>query len=371
MAASLDNIQKLIDDINKTLKSSQGKITADAKDYVKQFKDVDAAAKSLELTLKGIRQSQLEMNTGLDDLKDRFKDIGKELNKQDFIYKSMYKSFNKLVNFAEDLSDIQYDLANSTLKETRGLQNKVNLEFNRLKNQSKYLQQQIEIKKLKNEDISKEQELLEFAQDEVKAFEEKVGYQDQFNKAIDETYKRQKRVHNAIGLTGKLIGGLGSLLEKVGFDDFSEEIKNAKDQMGSLAIEITKNGEKSAGFIGTLRVGLVGLKSLSKSVAVALTDPLTVLTIMYKTIKFLIGAVSEFSKGVSNVGKSFGIAGKQAEETYKTIAKSQDLYHFPDELIEGQKKYNEAVGFNLVYNKENSALMQDLTHYLVLSDQQA
>jgi hypothetical protein len=371
MAASLDNIQKLIDEINKTLKSSQGKITADAKEYVKQFKDVDAAAKSLELTMKGIRQTQLETNTGLNDLRERFNDIGKELNKQDFLYKSMYKSFSKIVSYADDLFDIQYDLASSSLKETKGLQNKVNLEFNRLKNQAKYLEQQINSDKLQGKELDKAKELLNFALDEVKALEEKVGYQDQFNKSLNETYKRQQRVHNAIGITGKLIGGLGGLLEKVGFDDFGEEIRNAKDQMGNLAIQITNNGEKAAGFAGTMKVGLAGLKSLGKSIATALSDPLVIFTILYKTIKGLIDLTSEFAKGVSNVGKAFGIAGKNAEETYMTIQKSQDLYHFPDELLEGQKKYNEAVGFNLAYNKENAALMQDLTHYLGLSDEQA
>ena len=371
MAASLDNIQKLIDEINKTLKSSQGKITADAREYVKQFKDVDAAAKSLELTMRGIRQTQLETNTGLNDLRERFNDIGKELNKQDFIYKSMYKSFSKIVSYADDLSDIQYDLASSSLKETKGLQNKVNLEFNRLKNQAKYLEQQIDSDKLQGKELEKARELFNFARDKVKALEEQVGYQDQFNKSLNETYKRQQRVHNAVGITGKLIGGLGSLLEKVGFDDFGEEIKNAKDQMGNLAIQITNNGEKAAGFVGTMKVGLAGLKSLGKSVAMALSDPLVVFTILYKTIKSLIGLVSDFAKGASNVGKAFGIAGKNAEETYMTIQKSQDLYHFPDELLEGQKKYNEAVGFNLTYNKENAALMQDLTHYLGLSDEQA
>ena len=83
MAVKLEDIQKSIDAINKSLNSNQGKITADAKEYVKQFKSAEQAAKNLELTMRGIRQEQLEMSTGLNELRDRFADIGKELNNQD------------------------------------------------------------------------------------------------------------------------------------------------------------------------------------------------------------------------------------------------------------------------------------------------
>jgi len=368
---TLEQIQAAIDQINKSITGNAGKIKSSAADFVKQFNSAEDAARSLETTMKGVRQEILESSTGLDDLKSRFNDIGKELNKQDTAYKSMNKSFGKLRSYAEDLSDIQYDLAASSLKETRSLKNKVNLEFNRLKNQAKYLQQQISSGELQGEELTKAQELLQFSIDKVKVLEDQVGYQDQFNKSIDETFKRQKRVQNALGITGKLISGLGGLLEKVGFGDFSEEINMAKEQMGSLAVEITNNGEKAAGFMGTMKVGLVGLKSLGKSIGAALSDPLVIITILYKTIKGLINLMSEFAKGVSDVGKAFGIAGQQAQDTYQTIRETQDLYHFPEELLQGQQKYNEAVGFNLAYNKENAALMQDLTQYLGLSDQAA
>jgi hypothetical protein len=371
MAVKLEDIQKAIDAINKSLKSNQGKITADAKEYVKQFKSAEQAAKNLELTMRGIRQEQLEMSTGLDELRDRFADIGKELNKQDRAYKNLNKSFDKLVNYADELSDIQYDLAASTLKETKGLQSKVNLEFQRLKTNAKYLRQQVESGKLQGAELAKAQELLSFAEDEVKTLEEKVGYQNDFNNAIDETYKRQKRVHNAFGVTGKLIGGLGNLLEKVGFEEFGEEIEHAKEKMGALAVEVTNNGEKAAGFVGTMKVGLAGLASIGKSVLSSLSDPLVVFGLVHKAVHGLIDLSKEFTENVAKTGQMFSIAGHEAEHAYHTIEKASSMYYFPEELLEGQQKYNDALGMNLKFSQENAELMQDLTERLGYSAENA
>jgi hypothetical protein len=375
MAVKLEDIQKSIDAINKSLNSNQGKITADAKEYVKQFKSAEQAAKNLELTMRGIRQEQLEMSTGLNELRDRFADIGKELNNQDKIYKTLNKSFDKLVNYADDLSDIQYDLAASTLKETKGLQSKVNLEFQRLKTNAKYLRQQISSGKLQGEELAKAQELLAFAEDEVKTLEEKVGYQNDFNNAIDETYKRQKRVHNAVGLTGKLIGGLGGLLEKVGFEDFGEEINHAKEKMGALAVELTNNGEKAAGFVGTMKVGLTGLASIGKSVLSALSDPLVVFGLMHKAVHGLIDLSKEFTSNVAKTGIGFGVAGKEAEHMYHGLEKAASMYYLPEELVENSIKASDALGMVLnplsKFSQENAKVMQDLTTRLGYSEEAA
>lgn len=375
MAVKLEDIQKAIDAINKSLKSNQGKITADAKEYVKQFKSAEQAAKNLELTMKGVRQEQLEMSTGLDELRDRFADIGKELNKQDRAYKNLNKSFDKLVNYADELSDIQYDLASSTLKETKGLQSKVNLEFQRLKTNAKYLKQQVESGKLQGEELAKAQELLAFAEDEVKTLEEKVGYQQDFNNAIDETYKRQKRVHNAVGITGKLIGGLGNLLEKVGFEEFGEEIEHAKEKMGALAVEITNNGEKAAGFVGTMKVGLTGLASIGKSVLSALSDPLVVFGLMHKAVHGLIDLSKEFTSNVAKTGIGFGVAGKEAEHMYHGLEQASSMYYLPEEIVENSIKASDALGMVLnplsKFSQENAKVMQDLTTRLGYSEEVA
>jgi hypothetical protein len=358
---TLDDIQKAIDAINKTIQSGQGKITQTAKEYAAAYKNVEEAGASLEQRMKGIRQTQLEMNSELQDIKERFIDIGKELNGQNQSYNNAYKSFTKLLSYAEDLSDIQYDLSASSLKDTKNLKAKVNIEFNRLKNQKRFLENQLSSLHFGSEEYKKTKELLELATDEAKAFEEKIGYQDKFNSAIDETYKKQKRVHNSLGITGKLVKGIGGFFETIGFDDLADEIDIAKDKMGEMAIAITNNGEKAAGFVGTMKVGLTGLKSLGKSILSSLTDPLVVLAMATKAIKGLIDLSNEYGKNVAEVATSFGVAGKNAEEVYKTIEHASSINYFPEELLKGQQAYNEALGMNLKFNQENAEIMQDLT----------
>lgn len=361
MAKTLDDIQKAIDAINKTLQTGQGKINQSAKDYAAAYKSIEEAGASLEQRMKGIRQTQMEMNTELEDIKERFIDIGKELNGQNKSYQNAYKSFGKLLQYAEDLSDVQYDLAGSSLKDTKALKEKVNVEFNRLKNQKKFLENQLKSLEVGSKEYNRANELLQLATDEAKAFEEKIGYQDKFNSAIDETLKKQKNVHNSLGITGKLVKGLGGLLEAAGFEDLTEEIDLAKEKMNEMAISLTNNGEKAAGFVGTMKVGLTGLKSLGKSILSSLTDPLVVLTIATKAIKGLIDLSNEYGKNVAEVATSFGVAGKNAEEVYKTIEHASSINYFPEELLKGQQAYNEALGMNLKFNQENAETMQDLT----------
>jgi len=67
----------------------------------------------------------------------------------------------------------------------------------------------------------------------------------------------------------------------------------------------------------------------------------------------------------------FGIAGHEAEHAYHTIEKASSMYYFPEELIEGQQKYNDALGMNLKFNQENAEVMQDLTERLGYSSEAA
>ena len=254
------------------------------------------------------------------------------------------KSFTKLKGIAEKLSDDFKGVAELRGKEVKSLKDQAKIEVERLK----VLKAELEKRGAANEE---EKALLENLRSEYKV-------QQDILDGAEKRYQKEIKIQKAMGLSGAIVKGIQGTLEKIGIN--SDYFDGIEDDMRKAA----ESGSK-------WQTTMVGIKGLAKGIGEALSDPLVILTMMYKTIKFLIDAVSEFSKGVSNVGKVFGIAGKQAEETYKTIYKTQDLYHFPDELIEGQKKYNEAVGFNLAYNKENAALMQDLTHYLGLSDEEA
>lgn len=372
--ASLNDIQKALDALNKQF-SNLGKNSPfsgkTAKDMVDAFGSAEQAARAIEVSMKGIRAEIVEAASGVSDLRDRFTEINNELKSFGDPYKNAVKSFNKLYSLNEDLADIQFDLAKSSIKETRSLRSKVNLEFQRLRTQSKYLKDQIDSGKLQGKELTRAVELLKFAEDEAQALEEKVGYQSDFNKALDETERRQKNISKATGLTGKILGGFGNLLEKAGFGDLSDDIQMAKDEMGALAVELTDNGNKAAGLSGQFKIMGAGLKSLGKSLMSALADPLVIIGLVVTAIKSLINFMGETNKKVSDTGKLFGIAGDQAKTYYNEIAQASSLYYFPEELLKGQQALNDAAGRNLAFNKENAELAFDLTERLGMSAEEA
>ena len=185
-------------------------------EITKFYGSIEKAYSFLDIQLKSVEHKIVETESGLRGLKDRFTDISKELGRNyGNPYKHSLKSFEKLIEHAEDLSDIQYDLGANSLKDTELLRDKVNLEFRRLSIQTESLKAQeeelnAEIKSIdqnsqlnevqkekKKKDLEDQKkkivELYEIARDDVKSLEEKVGYQDKFNEAIDKTYKRPKK----------------------------------------------------------------------------------------------------------------------------------------------------------------------------------
>ncbi len=346
----------------------------DAKELAKSYGSVAAAAKEVETSMKGINAEILEMESGLDGLKSIFADIGKELGGFDDPLKAATKSFKKIRGFAEDLSDIQYDLTKSTIKETKALRTKVNLEFNRLRRQKQSLENQLKSDKLTDKERDKIVELLAFLNDKEKSLEEQVGYQADFNKALDETSRRQKNINKATGLSGKLIKGLGGLAEKIGFGDMSEDLDRISMQMKDHGAALTDNGDKAATLGMQFRVMGTGLKGLGASLMDALSDPLVIIGLVVKAVKELFSIFNHVLKVTSDVGQAFGVAGHQAHLLKKEIHAagdaSQDIYYFTEELIGAQRQLNDAAGLNLKFNEENAKMFQDMTLYAGMSADQ-
>lgn len=346
----------------------------DAQEVAKQYGSIAKATKEVETSMAGIRADILEMESGLDGLKSIFADIGKELGDMDNPIKEATKSFKKLRNFAEDLSDIQYDLASSSLKETKSLKVKVNLEFNRLQRQTESLKTQIASGKLSGKELSDAQELLAISIDKQKSLENQIGYQGDFNKALDVTIKRQKRISSATGLTGKAIKGLAGFAEKIGFGDMSDDLDIITAQMKDQAVALTDNGKKAAGLSGQFKIMGTGLKGLGKSLLSALTDPLIIIGLIVKAVKELFSIFGSTLKKVNDVGQAFGVAGANAKYLKNQIHAagdaSKNIFYFTEELLGAQKELNDVAGVTLKFNEANAKAFQDLTLYAGYSAEQ-
>ncbi len=369
--AELDRLEKKYKSLNR-ISPFKGK---DAEKMAKEYGSVRAAVEAVETSMKGINAEILEMESGLDGLKSIFADIGKELGDFDNPLKAATKSFKKIRGFAEDLSDIQYDLTKSTVKETKSLQAKVNLEFNRLKRQKQSLQNQLKSAKLTDEERDKIIELIALSTDKEKSLEEQVGYQSSFNDALAETIRRQKNINKAIGLSGKAVSGLAGFAEKIGFGDMSEDLNRISDQMKDHGAALTDNGDKAATLGDQFKVMGTGLKGLGASLMDALSDPLVIVGLIVKAVKFLADIFDHVLKTTNKIGQSLGIAGANAQalkdEIHAAGDAGGDMYYFTDEMVDNYIALNKAAGMNLKFNEKNAKTFQDMTHYMGVSEEQA
>jgi len=374
----LRELQKQLDLLEKKYKSIKKVSPFDGKDaaqVAKQFGSIKEAVESVEVSMKGIRQEILEAESGLEGLKDTFNDIARELGNIDDPLKNMNKGFRKIRGFAEELSDIQYDLTASSVKQTKDLKTKVNLEFNRLKRQSQYLQELLKENKLSEKQKKDAEELLALAKDKERSLVEQVGHQDNFNKALDQTLKQQKNINKATGLSGKIIGGLGGFAEKLGFKGVADDLEGINDKMKEKAVLLTDNGKKAASLGDMFKVMGTGVAGLFSSLKDALTDPLSIITMIIKAVQFLLGIFNHVLKVTNQVGQAFGVAGANAKklkaEIHAAGDRSGDMYYFTEELLDAQVSLNKAVGMNLKFNEKNAKTFQDLTLYMGLSAESA
>lgn len=323
----LQELQKLLTDIEKKY-ASISKVSPfkgkDAAEVAKQFDSIDDALKSAEISMKGIRAEIQDIDSGLDGLKESFRDIGRELGNINSPMKAMKKDFNKLTSLAEKLSDVNYDIASSSLKETANIRKQVNLSFNRLSQRKKTLKFQIESGKLSDQELSDAQELLAIAEDATKELEEKVGYQDDFNAALDSTEKKQRNINKAMGISGGLVKGLGKFASKIGFGEISSNLEDINDDMSEMAIKLTDNGSKAASLGDKFKVMRVGLKGLGKSLSKQLADPAVIGGFLMKAVKGLYDLAGQQRKFAKEAG--LATSGAVSSETLRRMESVHGMF---------------------------------------------
>ena len=372
MASKKDllELQKLLTAI-ETKYASINKVSPfkgkEAAEVAKQFGSIDDALKSAEISMKGIRAEIQDTESGLEGLKESFRDIGRELGNINSPLKNMKRDFNKLTGLADKLSDINYDLATSTLKETANIRKQVNLSFNRLAQRKKHLITQINSNKLSGKALSDAKELLSLAEDEGKHLESKVGYQDDFNKALNDTEKRQRNINNALGVSGGLVKGLGNFASKIGFGNISSALEDINGDMSEMAVNLTDNGNKATSLGDKFKVMGVGLKGLGKTLGAQLNDPLVMLGMLGKGLKYL-----------HDLAGRFGVQTREVAQATGGMFSMEDMAAFKDTsgaIFEGVVKsageLREELGFIPNLTKEMIQSQHMLTEGFGLSSKEA
>ncbi len=200
--------------------------------------------------------------------------------------------------------------------------------------------------------------------------EERKKAQEDLNKALEENLRRVKNINKAQGLTGKIVKGLGGSLEKLGFGDLG--LSQIQDDMKELAMDITENGDKAAGFGGKFRIMLKGLSEITKNLAKNLMDPVVIIGLLVKGFKSLLEFGQKVAGEIATVGQQFMGLGSEAErldQSFRNMA-ANDPFLSVKEAREAFISLNKEFGTAVEFSERESKVFKQLSYDLGLGAEQ-
>ena len=349
-----------------------------SEEFVRGFDSIEGAVASLNTQLKGLRSALVDATSDLQGVTSQINSVLEGLGAKGFDpFNQSVASAKKLRTITNQLATVQDDLVNASAKDVKNLQRKANLEFVRAQRNGQLLLEQlgiegdinsINIDQLRNQELitDEEAEALALAQD-------RGEIQASLNKALDENLRRVTNINNATGLTGKLVGGLGNSLNKLGFGDLTDGIREAQEEMKALGEELTDNGDKAKGFLTKLRVLGKGIGVLGKNLLENLTDPLVVIGLLTKAFKALINLGQKLAGQTADIGKNFQGLGSESAAVAQNLREiaADDPFLSVDEAISSFTELNNLAGTQVRLTAEEIKLQKQLAHDLGLGAEQA
>ena len=352
-----EDIKKLNDEINK-LRAELGR---------KPLAPFDIAKlKEAKALLSGLQAEVREMGNDLDYIYKSFKDSVNELSKQDRYLSDSRKSLNGISNIAKQISDYRRGEISMDEKTLQNLKKKASAQFGELER----------IKKVGNLSKTNRGEIQKALDD-----------QKDFEKALDETIKKQKEVNKEIGLVGTGIKGIGSALSKMGFGDFSqplteaiektknarlqqklnnEEIQRAKTQLEGINDKRTKSARLLKSEIEKyekINAELSTQTSKYKNIGNVLTDQLTKANLIDFAIGQMVDALIKADNQTGQLAKAFGTSYSEAaslRNELNTVANlSGDINITTGALQESLIAVNKEFGTATMFSGE---LLKDFTN---------
>ena len=319
----------------------------------------NASAESLKSNFKELTDYAVKYRSALDDANSKAGDLNatikanlEEMGKIASAQKKYNSSLNKSSNLSQKLADDAMGIAELRGKEVNNLVKQAKLELAR---RGAIRAELIEKRDL-TKDITVEEEKL------LNRMEGEYNVQEKLVEKSKERLQEEKKINKAMGISGAAVKGMTNLLGKIGID--SDHFEGMSEDMRESA----KSGSK-------FKVALTGVAGLAAGIGAALSDPLVVIGLIIKAIKFLISILDHANKVTAKVGESLGIAGKNAKELKHQIHAAGDaggdMYYFTDEMVDNYMELNKAAGMNLKFNEKNAKMFQDMTHYMGLSVEQA
>ena len=306
---------------------------------------------------KGAKETAIVVEDALRNIADKVGDIFKEaLDSTDNVAKAVAKDITSSLN---SLAKVSKELANANSKAAEGAFKQADAAKLIQQRQAKIQAINYQISMLGRGDLKQKKALQ-------KELTKVQGYNDEFEKGLQEQLDLSAKITSQMGLTGAALGALKTVAGKLGLGSISDALDNAN----SAALEVAKN---SSGLTGKFKVLGAAIGSLGKSFIGFITDPIAMITAMVKGFQALLSLGQKFAQKTADLGKAFMGANTGAKMMKNNLADMADsnLYLNFEEAKKALVGLNKVAGTSVMLSEEQINNYQKFTHFLGLSEEAA
>lgn len=328
--------------------------------------DVESFANSLQDAKKYLQDIRIEfknLNSDANLLYNAFTGIVNEIKKSNEGYREGVRAFSRLRDIASKLKNDRFQIDVLNTKELKNITEQIQKERQRL---------EISRDLLKNKQASgtldsHEQELL----DNINAsLNVQSGVYDELLNTAKARIAAEQNINKALGITGGLVKGLQSALNKTGFGNVANlmNLDKINAKLRETAVNATEGGQKAAGFGAKLEVLGTGITEAFAGIGEALADPVVIIG---ELIKLGLKADTQ----VTEIAHSLTLTKEQAADVREQFVGMSnaisDTFITTDKLIAANASLGKQLGFNKVFSQDLNQEFVELTQKMGLSEQAA
>lgn len=353
-ADEIERINRLLDE-SKNLSEDIKKGHQQAAEALKDASDAGAAFENIA---RAIKRDVADSAREATELRDAFAASVDELKNMNAGSNRVKKALSGLENIAQKLLDDQKGYNRLTLDQVKGLQDQIKVKLDDLKLSKTILSQDKErlLNGRKFADLGKvEKKNYNKIVAAQKAANAELNETDSLSKELAKTAKlrqiREEKVNEKLGLGFDIAKGITKNLSKLGIPDLGigEALKKTKD-VGLATKNVGKNFKP--------------LKTFAKEFGKGLKANLSVATMTQAAFTMLIDAVIGADKATGDLAKNMNMTYEEANKTRHDMTmiamSSGDIAINTEGIQKSQMAINDALGTNVMLNKEDLVTMTKL-----------
>ena len=277
-----------------------------------------AEVQRLNDALAGVEQRLRDQTNDLDTIYGAFRGITNEVKKGNVALTQTNSTFRGLTSLSQKLRDDQAGITELSEKELLSIRAKVKSRLKDLETDKRILENKRAqlVAEGASVDVIRQYDIA------LTNVNEELTGQDSLTqsllKAAEKRIEAEKKLQEAMGLTGGIIEGISGTLKQLGMGGLSKQLglEEAQARMRKIATEVTNGGTQTADFAGKMKILKGGVSSMGQSLLTNLTDPLSQATFF---IDQLFKALKGSDAAAANMAKEMNMSYKEALATRREL----------------------------------------------------